>query len=83
MGILRPLAAMPHQLHLSHQLLPQAPVADGVGPAVRAGRIHDLDVLGISEQHWHRVLEVPAPLRHVKAGAIRLRVWGESGLSFG
>lgn len=83
MGILRPLAAMPHQLHLSRQLLPQAPVADGVGPMVRAGCVNVLDALGISEQHWHRVPEVPAPLRHIQAGAIRLHAWGESGLSFG
>lgn len=75
--ILRPLAAMPHQLHLSHQLLPQALVADGVGPAVRAGRVHVLDALGISEQHWHLALEGPAPLRHIQAGAIRPHVWGD------
>lgn len=36
--MLRRLAAMPHQLDLSLQLLPQASVAHGIGPAIRAGR---------------------------------------------
>lgn len=61
---------MPPQLNPGGQLLPQAPVADGVGTVVRAGRVHVLDALGVAGRHRNCVLEVPASPRQVRARAI-------------
>ena len=68
---------MPHQRDPGGQLLPQAPVADGVGTVVRAGRAQVLNALGVAGQHRHGVPEVPAPPRDVQAGAIRAARMGQ------